>query len=142
MRNSELDALEMAERRVRLLKAGFSLFVKRSIEAVKLVDIAVAANVGIATLYRYFKTKPDLVIEIGTSIWRKYYVDVQAAYARRNGVKMNAAEELEFFIDSIIALYRSHKDVLLFNRSFTAYVKHQGATAAQMPSTGLCRFRW
>ena len=132
MRNSELDALEMAERRERLLKAGFSLFVKRSIEAVKLVDIAVAANVGIATLYRYFKTKPDLVIEIGTSIWRKYYVDVQAAYARRNGVKMNAAEELEFFIDSIIDLYRFHKDVLRFNRNFDTYVMHEECTAEQM----------
>ena len=132
MRNAEKDAAEKAERRVRLLEAAFRLMSARSIEAVKLTEIADAAGLGIVTLYRYFKTKPDLVIELGVVLWKKYYVEVEKAYAARGGAAMNAAEEMEFFIDSIIELYRSHKDVLKFNRNFDTYVVHQECTAEQM----------
>lgn len=132
MRNAEKDAVEKAERRVRLLEAAFRLMSARSIEAVKLTEIADAAGLGIVTLYRYFKTKPDLVIELGTVLWRKYYVEVEKAYAARGGAAMNAAEEMEFFLDSIIELYRSHKDVLKFSRNFDTYVNHQECTAEQM----------
>ena len=132
MRDAKKDAAEMAERRGCLLEAGFSLFSARSIEAVKLTEIAEKAGLGIVTLYRYFKTKPALVIELGTKMWHEYYVEVEKAYAARNGSAMNAAEEMEFFIDSIIELYRSHKDVLKFNRNFDTYVKHQECTAEQM----------
>ena len=132
MRNTERDAVEKAERRRRLLEAGFRLFAARTIEAVKLTDIAEAAGLGIVTLYRYFKTKPDLVIELGTKKWIEYYAEVEKAYAARGGDRMNAAEEMEFFLDSIIELYRSHKDVLKFNRNFDTYVKHEECTAEQM----------
>ena len=104
----------------------------RTIEAVTLQQIADEAKIGIATLYRYFKAKPDLVLEIGTNIWKRYYVEVEKEYARLNGPAMNAAEELEFFLDSIIELYRSRRDVLRFNRNFDTYVQHERCTAAQM----------
>ena len=132
MRNAKKDAAEMAKRRERLLEAGFSLFSTRSIEAVKLAEIAEKAGLGIVTLYRYFKTKPDLVIERGTKKWHEYYAEVEKAYAAKGGAHMNAAEEMDFFIDSIIGLYRNHKDVLKFNRNFDTYVKHEECTAEQM----------
>ena len=122
----------MAARRERLLEAGFRLMSARTIEAVTLQQIADEARIGIATLYRYFKAKPDLVIEIGTNIWKRYYVEVEKEYARLNGPAMNAAKELEFFLDSIIELYRSRRDVLRFNRNFDTSVQHERCTAAQM----------
>ena len=132
MRNTEQDALEMAERREILLQTGFRLFSERSIEAVKLREIAAASRISSATLYRYFKTKPELVIEIATKKWREYYDKVEEAYIRRGGSTMNAAEELECFLDSFIDLYRNHKDILRFNRNFDVYVKHEGCTVEQM----------
>ena len=50
MRNREKDAAEKAERRERLLEAGFRLFAARSIEAVTLTEIAAEAGVGRAGL--------------------------------------------------------------------------------------------
>ena len=132
MRNAEQDAAEMAKRRERLLEAGFRLFAARSIEAVKLSEIAEAADVGIATLYRYFKTKPDLVIEIGTKKWHEYYEEVERNYAACGGAQTDALGEMEIYLDSIIELYRSHRDILKFNRNFDTYVVHQECTAEQM----------
>ena len=94
MRDAKKDAIGMAARRERLLEAGFRLMSARTIEAVTLQEIADEAMIGIATLYRYFKAKPDLVIEIGTNIWKRYYVEVEKEYARLNVPAMNASEEL------------------------------------------------
>ena len=134
MRDPEKDALEMAQRRETLLRTGFRLFAEKTIEAVKLEEIASASHISPATLYRYFRTKPDLVIEIATKKWQEYYVRVEEEYEKRGGNAMNAAEELDFFLDSFIDLYRSHKDILRFNRNFDSYVKHEGCTEEQMHS--------
>ena len=87
MRNAEQDAIEKAQRRERLLDEAFRLFAARSIESVKLTEIAEAAGLGIVTLYRYFKTKPDLVIELATKKWIEYYAEVEKAYAARGSVE-------------------------------------------------------
>ena len=52
MRNAEKDAVEKAERRAKLLEAAFRLMSARSIEAVKLTEIAEAAGLGIVNLAR------------------------------------------------------------------------------------------
>ena len=132
MRNVDQDAAEATKRRERLLETGFRLFAEKSIEAVKLQDIAAASGVGIATLYRYFDNKPNLVIEIGTRKWIEYHKEVEKAYLERGGENMTAAENLEFYLDCYIELYRNHKDILVFNRNFDTYVKHEGCTAEQM----------
>ena len=132
MRNVNQDAGEARIRRDRILDTAFRLFSEQSIEAVKLQDIAVASGVGIATLYRYFENKPNLVIEIGTRKWLEYHKEVANAYQQRGGDSMTAAENLEFYLDCYIELYRNHKDILVFNRNFDTYVKHEGCTAEQM----------
>ena len=132
MRDPAADAAEMAKRRELLIETGFRLFARQTIESVKLQDIATASGVGIATLYRYFETKQNLVIEIGTKKWREYYIEEEKEFIRRNGPSMTAAEEMEYFLDCFIDLYRNHKDLLRFNRNFDSYVKHEGCTEEQM----------
>ena len=122
----------ISERREKLLNVAFELFAANSIEAVKLTDIAEKSGIGIATLYRYFGTKPCLVIEIGTRKWFEYFDAVEIAFQKRGGNNMTAAEELDFFLDCFIELYQNHKEVLRFNRNFDTYVKHEGCTAEQM----------
>ncbi len=132
MRNEERDTKASLIKRKKILDAAFRLFSRNSIEAVVLEDVAKEAGVGIATLYRYFTNKQNLVIEIGTGLWYEYYKEVEKAYAERGGDSMNALEELEFFLDSFIDLYRNHKDILVFNRNFDTYVKHESCTKEQM----------
>ena len=62
----------MAGRRERILKEGFRLFSENNIDKVPMNDVADAAGVGIATLYRYYLTKSELVLAISTDIWTKY----------------------------------------------------------------------
>ena len=62
MRNREKDEIEMAERRKTILLEGFRLFEANGIETTGMQEIATACNLGIATLYRYYKNKLDLTI--------------------------------------------------------------------------------
>ena len=132
MRNAEKDEYEMRERQERMLAEGFRLFSERSIEPVSMQEVADAAGLGIATLYRYFNTKLVFVIAIGTRKWEEYVEYIKLLREKRNHAAMTAAEGLEFYLDCYIDLYKNHKDLLRFNQNFNNYVQHEGATAEQL----------
>lgn len=132
MRNKEKDELEMAERRNTILREGFRLFEAKGIETTGMQEIANACHLGIATLYRYYKNKIDLVIDIGTRQWQEYFVDIQKKRSQRNVDRMTAAENLEFYLSFYIDLYNNHKDLLRFNSNFNSYVMHEGVSAEQL----------
>ena len=132
MRNAEKDEIEMTARRDAMLKEGFRLFSEKGIEAVSMNEVANACGVGIATLYRYYKTKLELVLAIGVAKWRDFADHVQSRRAERGVDGMTAAEELDLYLDCYIDLYRDNKDLLRFNQNFNNYVQHEGATAEQM----------
>ena len=132
MRNIEKDALEMAERRKSMLDVGYRLFAERGIEAVAMQEVARECGLGIATLYRYFSTKLEFVIAIGTQQWIDYFVEVEKRYDEVNGSAMNGAEEYAFFLGFFLDLYEHRPELLRFNRNFDSYVQHEGASLEQM----------
>lgn len=125
MRNLEKDEIEMARKRETMLTVGFRVFSEKTIEVATMKEIAKACGLGYKTMFRYFGTKTALVIAIGADIWKKYAVKVEEMYRARGGDAMNAAEELDFFLDCFIDLYQNHKDVLRFIRNFETYIRHE-----------------
>ena len=132
MRNAEKDTKEMTAKRELMLKTGFKIFSEQVIEAVSMQDVANSCNIGIATLYRYFATKLEFVIAIGTRKWEDYYIEIEESYKNFGGEKMNAAEEFNFYLEAYITLYKNHKDILRFNKNFDTYIRHEKATEEQM----------
>ena len=125
MRNTEKDAVEMAERRKMILDAGFRLFAEKTIDPVSMNDVAKAAGVGIATLYRYYSTKQELVLAISTRVWENYIVENSRQRAALVSKGMNAGQEFEFYLNSFIDAYRNHADILRFNQFFNVYVANE-----------------
>lgn len=68
-RNTERDEREATRRKEQLMKAGFKLFSENGIENVSLQKVADAADVGVATMYKYYQTKVKLVVAISGKIW-------------------------------------------------------------------------
>ncbi len=132
MRNTEKDEREMTERRERMREEGFRLFAERGIEAVPMLDVARACHLGIATLYRYYSTKLDLALDIAACRWSAFADEIEAMRERLGVARMTAAEELRCYLDCYIGLYRDHRDLLCFHRSFTGYVRTEGATPEQL----------
>ena len=112
------------EKKQHILETAFTLFSERGIEQVTMPEIADASMVGRATLYRYFETKLDLVLTIATSKWETYIKAYRASVPAERVAQMTAGENLRFFMDSFLDLYRNHRDVLRFNYNFNSYMRY------------------
>lgn len=127
----EQDALQKEETNRRILDAGLSIFSEMSIDKVSMVNVADKANIGVATLYRYYRTKPELVVAVGTHAWSNFITEYMPLI---NEDKATAAEELEFFLDSFLELYRNHKRLLCFNQFFNIYIRNESVSQKTLNS--------
>ena len=122
MRNQAKDAIDMAAKRQRILEEGFRLFSKNTIAAVSMNNIADACGIGVATLYRYYKTKSALVMAIATWLWEGYVRESFALLDATEEALGSAEKRYEFFVDTFIDLYRNHKDMLRYNQLLNIYI--------------------
>lgn len=125
----ELDEQRKAATREKILETALRVFAEKTIDAVNLTDIAKEAGIGMATVYRHFDKKPDLVLAASTWAWQKYRQENRRAVDRAG---MSAAEVFEYFLDAFLDLYRNHRDLLRFNQYFNAYVKREGIPPERM----------
>ena len=52
------------QRREKIIQASMQLFWEKCVEDTSMEEVAKCSGVGVATVYRYFSTKIELVIEI------------------------------------------------------------------------------
>ena len=120
------------EKHRRILAAAFRLFTEKGIESVTMPEIAEGSGVSRATLFRYFPSKTELVIATATWKWEEYITwhnsNLSPPYETE---QLTAAENLKFFLDSFLELYRNHSDILRFNYNFNSFLRFQAGTPEQ-----------
>ena len=121
-RNLEKDAIEMAAKNQRILENGFRIFAENSIEKVTMSDVAKAAGVAVSSLYRYYNTKPTLVMAISTWAWNEYTKENARKATESGKPDRTAAEMFDFYLESFLDLYYNHKNLLRFNQFFNTYL--------------------
>jgi len=125
MRNKEKDAAQMAIKRNDFLEKAFDLFSERNIESVTMVEVARKCGYGTMTLYRYFSTKPELVVSVGVWKWETYLKENRKRRTNAGYEGMTAVQIFEFYLDSFIELYLNHRDLLRFNQFFNIYIQSE-----------------
>ena len=85
-------------------------------------DVAKAAGIAISSLYRYYSTKPKLVMAISTWAWNTYSEENEKREAELVKPDRTAAEMFDFYLESFLDLYRNHKNLLRFNQFFNIYL--------------------
>ena len=127
-RNIQKDTIEMAAKDQRILESAFRLFAENTIEKVKLTEVAAAAGIGIASLYRYYPSKPELVMAVNTWAWTNYLADNPLSLKDN----MTGAEEFAVHLNAFLDLYRDHKDLLRFNQFFNVYIQSEDIATDKM----------
>ena len=118
------------------MEAAFRVFTERSIESVTMTEVAKAAGVGVVTIYRHYVSKPRLVVAVGAWAWERY-ITANNRMMPRGGT---GADELRFYLDSFLDLYRRHADLLRFNQLFNVYVRGENIPFDEMlPYTSTIR---
>ena len=131
MRNLERDAIRMAERKERLLDAGFRIFSEQTIEAANLSHIIEAAEVASLTLYRYYGNKKGLVMAVMARQWSDYLRDAFSRYYEQGFGERTAADQFTFYLNEFRWLYVNKKPLLRLNENFTSYIKHEEVESTQ-----------
>lgn len=131
MRNKAKDEAEKANRMQRVMEAAFDLFAERGIDRVTMPEVAEASGVARPSLYRYFSSKTDLVIAIGTWKWQEYDNWYRTTLSHEEKEEMTGAEYMRWYLDSFVDLYRNHDDILRFNYYFNAFLRNEGADVEQ-----------
>ena len=126
MRDREKDAAQMAIKRRHFLEKAYELFTRKNIESVSMIEVARECGYGTMTLYRYFNTKPQLVVAVAAWIWGQTIRENQARRPNADFEGMTALGIFEFYLDSFIELYRHKRDLLRFNQFFNIYIQSEG----------------
>ena len=121
----EKDTAIKAARREKMLEEAWNIFAEQSIENISMEELAGKLNCGKKTLYRYFESKPDLIVAVATWKMEKFREDNRKRRLNADFDGMTSAEIFEFLLESFMELYRNHKDLLRFNQFFNVYVNSE-----------------
>ena len=100
-----------------LVDMATDLFMSRSIQEVTIRDIAISAQVGEATIYRYFGKKQELVVQAAM----KLQGIVSSGYFKLDD-KLNGYQKLEAFYLSYLNIFDQHRNFYKFLSEFDAYM--------------------
>ena len=95
-----LDPAGLSPRDEAIVARAAEVFLARGIADVKMTELADAAQVGVATLYRRFSTKTDLVILSVTLLWRRVNESLEAIVASPEFLAQNGFSRLETLLCS------------------------------------------
>ena len=103
-----------------LVDIATDLFMCRSIQEVTIRDIAISAQVGEATIYRYFGKKQELVVQSAM----KLQSIVNSGYFKLDD-KLNGYQKLEVFYLSYLNIFDQHRNFYKFLSEFDAYMSSE-----------------
>lgn len=119
--NMKLDKKKLFKKKI-MLDIALKLFSENGIEQTNMTDIAKASNVGVATLYRYFSNKNNLVVETGIEAWyqinTKYKKDVDDIM----NTEIKGIRKLENLMNLFYEIFTKEKNFVCFLDGFDNYI--------------------
>lgn len=112
------------------------LFLEKSISSVTLKDIADTAGIGEATVYRYFKTRAELVIECAMSLQSDVSKEFSDSVSSSDGYG-----RLKKFYGAFLKLFVQRKELYRFLNEFDAFCITAGEERLNEYSDNLDSFK-
>lgn len=109
----------------RLLSAAFDLFSKKGIDTIAITDIAKNAEIGVASVYRYFSTKDEIAIRCAIWSWESRKEEFLQKVTGAEFDSKNGLEQFKIFCSAFKDLFAMHGDFLRFIYFFDSYIYRQ-----------------
>lgn len=110
------------QRMEEVIDAALRVFIKQGIDKTKMTDIAEEAQIGVASVYRYFKTKPDIAIEAARKLWQVEIGNLEAQYKSSLPSGKSGREQVAEGLMLFLEIYQKHTDFLKFLDEFDRYI--------------------
>ncbi len=108
----DLDAL--TPRDEALVACAAEVFLANGIADVKMTDIAKAAEVGVATLYRRFSTKTDLAVLAASLLWRRLNQRIHKLVESDEFLALGGFDRLDALLSTYRDVYLAHSEFMRF----------------------------
>lgn len=106
------------KRRLEIIQAAKLVFHTNGIESTKMTDIAEKAEMGVASVYRYYNTKSELVIEVGIDYCRELMTAFKPSGAFYQSSGLQRIQEL---LDWLVDLCYENPGFITFLQQFDFY---------------------
>ena len=116
----------------RILASAFKLFSSAGIEPVAMTDIAKKAEIGVASLYRYFSTKDEIAIRTTIWAWEKQISEIYPSINNDEYTNGNGLFRLSIIFSLFKKLYMSQPEFLRFIYFFDSYAVNSGIKQERM----------
>jgi AcrR family transcriptional regulator len=130
-RKQEIDR-QKEHRKEQIIKAAIAVFKEKGIENAKMIDVAKKAEFGVATVYRYFNTKTELVIASGAWLWDDELRHIHSMLYEEDLLANKAIHCVEKTLNLFLDMYHNHADILGFLEQFDNYVVKENIPPQQL----------
>lgn len=102
----------------KIVEAAKELFTERGLNDVQMKDVAECAGAGVATVFRYFPKKDELIVEVAT----RSLDAVEIEFQRIVSMKSSAYERLEQLLDTLLDAQKAEQyKSARFREAFESY---------------------
>ncbi|ALS76511.1 TetR family transcriptional regulator [Planococcus rifietoensis] len=102
----------------KIVEAAKELFTERGLNDVQMKDIAERAGAGVATVFRYFPKKDELIVEVAI----RSLDAIEAEFQRIISMKSSAFERLEQLLDTLLDAQKAEQyKSARFREAFESY---------------------
>lgn len=115
------DSIIRGKRSVDVLDTAFKMFSHASIDSISMTDIADEARIGVATIYRYFGTKQNLLVLTATYELRKRVALVKKRFHDEQVDQRRGIDQIEFLLMGYARDYDKMIDMLRFTANLDQY---------------------
>ena len=120
-RKLEMDN-QKGKRKEQVVLAAIEVFKQKGIVNSKMTDIATKAEIGVATVYRYFNTKSELVIAAATTLWEEKISILFNKFDEPTFMELNGADRVRTILNIFVSVYQKYPEFISFLEHFDNYI--------------------
>lgn len=116
-----LEEIRM-QNKEKVVEAAIECFVQKGIVDTKISEIAKRAGVTDRSVYRYFKTKAEIVLATALLFWQKIVIQSEIAYKRGEFENFSAKQQIGLILNTYAEHFFTDKDKIIFILEAEAYL--------------------
>ena len=126
------------ERIADAVAAAAELYLSHGISDAKMTDIADQAQIGVASLYRYFGTKQLFTVKVGAYIWKLTMKKLEPLYTSLAYQAKTGIDQIASLLDIFRVLLSDYKPFLRFLSEFDSFVIREHLAPEQLVEYETC----
>lgn len=138
MQASERRKMEMKnlknERIRNIIECSFGLFSEKGIENISMNEIAIQAEIGVASLYRYFQTKEELAVEVAIYAWELEENTFRKQFEEEDFKKLSGFEQVQTLMEVFQEAIISQRSFFRFVYYFDSFIRKERLSEEKLKS--------